>query len=610
LAQSVWKPRILAGCIVLGWLYLLTHQSEGSALILVRYSSRYALAVGLYFVITMGGVFVLLTRPQVVFAPVSRLVSRWPVWITILVLVVTTAIWALPVESPLKLFPTILLFGILLAASDLFVMSTPSPRWRIVLLMLLGGILLAQLLVLTAVPTWHSHDEGAYTLMAVRAIDTGRLGGDIYGYPERAWIGFGSWLYTLGIWLNSVGFSWWSARLYAFVLGIVSLSLLYAAGRVWIGKSGALAAVLFMAASGMFVETHRARPDAITIMGVCSSLWAFGLAWRDRKPWQFMLTGFVGALTLEAHLAAVVFPAAYGVVLGMKWVREGIRTHKVSFPWFALWMALGALGPLLIFWITHLLPDAGKPSGLVLSPEPFNLVGYLTKEAERWVEYLSSFTLEGVILLIAIGVGIWRGRQRMSPLLITLVLAAALYIFAVPRSWSQYTLYFLPLFSLIIGSLFSEVYVRRLNVIALAALLAGISGPFLYKATRSLPVVLERNITQVQKPPIVAFIESAIPTGEAVVIDMVYALSFDHPTNYRIINAMPHPPTIEMLGGPAASEYFTELSPAVIVFDPRVDDRTEHLQAFLESTSYYENLSFSGLTVYIRPDFVQHNGDS
>lgn len=602
MAQSVWKPRILAACIVLGWLYLLTHQSEGSALILGRYSSRYVLAVGVFFVITMGSVFLLLNRPQVVFATVSRLVARWPAWIIFLLLVVTTAIWALPVESPLKLFPTILMFGIPLAATDLFVMSTPSPRWRIVVLMLVGSILLAQLLVLTAVPNWHSHDEGGYATMSVQAIASGRLGGDLFGYPERSWVGFGSWLYTLGAWLDTFGFSWWTGRLYSFALSLAALGAIYGAGRVWLGRRGALAAVALMAVSGMLIEAHRVRPDAVTILGISASLWAFGLAWRDRKPWQFMLTGFVGALTLEAHLVAAVFPAAYGVVLGLEWLANTIRLRRLAFPAFAAWMALGALLPLGIFIVTHLLPDAGKPSGILLTPDPVNPFAYLVKEVTRWIEYLQTFTLEAAVLLVTIAVLVVRRTRITHTLLMIAGLAAVFYIVAAPRSWPQYTLYFLPVFALLIGSLFSDIRARRLNMAALVVLIAAFSGPFLYQAARNLPIVAARQITQVDKPAVVAYIEANVSEGDAIIIDMLYALSFDQPTDYRIINAMPHPPTIEALGGPEASQYFATLNPAVIVFDPRVDEYTEHLLAFLETANYGVNESFDGLTLYVRPD--------
>lgn len=364
---------IILASVWLGVIYTALQRSSDATQVIGPYSKNLFIALIIY-VCTAVAVTVITLRPPSWLAEVGTSITRrpaWPVGVAALAFIFCAIS---TIQPQIKLFPIIclLLFVWLLNTN-----VPPKPIHPSIWLAI-GGLvalaLLAQLLVLLDVPPVYLHDEGAYSRIGFDYFRTGMLSGDIYGFPPRHFIGFGSWLVTLAYWFKIVGFGWWTGRLYSFVLSCLALPFIYLAGvRFFRSRTSGIAAVGFMSVTISFVETHRVRPDAPMIFLLSLSLFTFSLLDQHpgQKRWPFLL-GMFAVLMLEAHLIALAFWAAFGAFLGIQWLSKIRTERRIVFPSDILFYVLGGLLPAIVFFLTHLAPDWGLPSEIVLSPQRFD----------------------------------------------------------------------------------------------------------------------------------------------------------------------------------------------------------------------------------------------
>jgi hypothetical protein len=265
-------------------------------------------------------------------------------------------------------------------------------------------------------------------------------------------------------------------------------------------------------------------------------------------------------------------------------------------PTSLVWFAAGSLIPAVIFFVTHLLPDWGLPNAIILSQRRFNVIQWITKEANRWILYVTSYPLEAMLVLWAM---VHALRRRQPVILSVTGMLALAYIVVAPTDWPQYTRYFLPLTALLVGAMLANLR-PELAAAALVLLFGALVGDA-YKVRLD---VLRGGITQRPMPPVVAFVTANFPPGSTVVLDMSYYLYFADGHRYHYVQPGIHPPTISRLGGPPEDQVWASLHPGVIVMDTVKNERTPWLDDYLASARYIylDILSSENIQIYVPPD--------
>jgi len=600
MAQAAPQRRgALALALLLAWLIVLAHQSAGEGLLLGRYSARYGLALALLSAASLVGLALLWTQAARLDALMPPLLRRAAVPLALGL----GLLWALPIEAPLKLYPSILAWAALARwGSD----SPPLPAG--LLAGLLGMLLLAYGLGLIYVPPLELHDEGAYAFMAHTHRLTGRLGGDLYDWPVKNYIGFGSWLIVLDGWQRVFGWGWWAGRSLAYAWGLLALIGMAGAARAWHGPRVALLAALLLASSGIFLDSLRIRPDMPMLALSSLALWAYAEAWQCGGWWRYALAGLLAMLALEAHLLALVFWGAYGLLLGLRWLWESWQARRLAWPWPVLAYVLGSLPPLALFAVVHLLPD-WRAGGLFIAgdPSPFSLARAIEQEVSRWRDYASTYPANALALVVALPLA-WRAGGKLRLLAALLLVSAAAYLVAAPSTQDDYTRYFLPLIVLLSAGLFREALpteaLSTRQPWPIAWLVVAFSvGAVLPRAYAGAAQALSQGLFQRPTPPAVPVLLGHVPPGETIIAPTHLLMHID-PDRYTFYNAVPNPYTLARMRPLDPEHYYDDLRPAIFLLDPTVLIEP-WLQDYLDKASFVRLPDQANIRLFLRPDLAQ-----
>ncbi|MCS6836459.1 MAG: glycosyltransferase family 39 protein [Anaerolineae bacterium] len=581
----------LSLALLVAWLIVLAHQSAGETLLLGRYSARYALAAVVVSAMSLLGLALLWTQA-------ARLDGLMPLILKralVPLILGLGLVWALPIEAPLKLYPSIMVWAALARWGS--VATPPSSS-------LLAGLLLILMIAyglgLVYMPPIELHDEGAYAFMAHTHQLTGRLGGDLYDWPVKNYIGFGSWLIVLDVWQRVFGWGWWEGRSLAYAWSLLALIGIGGAARAWLGPGLGLPAALLLASSGIFLDSLRIRPDMPMLALGSLALWAFAEAWRRGGWWRFSLTGCLAMLALEAHLLALVFWGACGLMIGLRWLWTGWRARRLAWPWAVLAYVVGSLPPLASYVVVHFVPD-WQAGGLFIAgdPNPFSLIRALEQEALRWADYAKTYPANALVAVVALLLA-WRadGEQRLLAAL--LLVSAAAYLVVAPSAQDDYTRYFLPLIVLLSAGLFSSAQPRP-QAWSIAWLVVALSvGAVLPRAYNGAAQGLERGIFQRPVPPAVPVLLERVPPGETIIAPTHLLMHID-PDRYRFYNAVPNPYTLARMRPLDPERYYDDLNPAIFLLDP-TSPVQPWLQTYLDAAGFVRLPDQADVQIYLRPD--------
>ncbi len=586
------RAQIAVALLAITWLYTTLHTSDPEVEILGRYSSRFFAALLAYLAFTVAAAFVAATP---VLLRIVGWFARSPLLTVTAAITLGGLLWAfLPMQPVAKLYPSVALLLFVWLLLDVAPLPPlPNTKFIWLLLALLGVGLGIELITLLYLPAGHSYDEGVYANVAMSFLRTGRLPGDFLGYPPRHFIGFGSWLVTLGRWFDVFGFGWWPGRLYAFMASVLAVIGVYFAGAELYKRRAGAAAAAFMGLSSTFVETHSVRPDAPMALMVAAGLWAYLYARRRPRPRNYFLHGFLVTLSLEAHLLGLAFWGTYAALYGLIWLRACRAERRLHIPTAIVWFVAGSLIPAAIFFVTHLLPDWGLPRAIILGDRQITLIGSIYKEANRWLEYATTYPLEAMLVVWAI---VYALRSRQLIVLRVAATLALAYVVIAPTDWPQYTRYFLPVAAVLVGGMLADLK-PALATAALVLLLGALIGDA-YKVR--LDVL--RGAVQRPIPPVVEFVTANFPPGSTVVLDMSYYLYFADGHRYHYVQPGIHPPTISRLGGPPEDRVWASLKPDIVVLDAAKNEPSPWRDDYLSQMVVISLFRDSGIEIYVPPD--------
>ena len=335
-----------------------------------------------------------------------------------------------------------------------------SPNARVALLV--GAVVVAAGLRLPALGSSLGHDE-AYTLEAFASQPYERIVTS-YAAPNNHILH--SVLVRAAVQLS--GARSWTARLPAYIAGVLAVPLMYALARTLFATStaGLIAAWLLAMMPAHISYSQVARGYSLSILlSILALLFARRAVdeGRDRLWVAFGLWGFLGAWTLPSGAFHVVSLGAWAALVA----GAGARRKAVITT-----LATSAAIALAYLPIRAQLERAGGRWGIDVLEDPLALPGVFIDTAAIWLRgpesVVAGLAALGGLLLIA------RRRRDVAVYLalawaVPPIAAAAMGVAGQPRSY----LYLLPTFVLAATYGIVRVPTARLRAIAVVLLLCG-----------------------------------------------------------------------------------------------------------------------------------------
>jgi len=350
-------------------------------------------------------------------------------------------------------------------------------------LMLTASVLLAAYHLFT-VPGMLNHDERYYASITA----TGAAGFGLYPYiqnyppmPVMGGIGQLAWLYVAAY--NLFGPTIWGMRLVVWLIYLLGLPAMFILFRRWYGTATAWLAVALIPTTYLYVISHSARMDAMTLTWIWWGLLLVDTA-RRKQTWGWHLAaGLFMGLGLQAHIDTSITTIACGILYLVDYVGECRRAKRFVWPRAVAAYSIGALMGLGFFVVANILPNpdaflrtAGSAARLTvvevdkgLSLPERVLRSFLALEtffqiAVQRVLYLFQY-VPTIPFVLAIAAFVTLFTRRRSPAdrtaLILFVGVVIASFFILNGASPYYTMHLFPVTIICLPSFFTHGYLRR-----------------------------------------------------------------------------------------------------------------------------------------------------
>jgi 4-amino-4-deoxy-L-arabinose transferase-like glycosyltransferase len=333
-----------------------------------------------------------------------------------------------------------------------------NPEQRLIraaMLFLMLGLLI-KILAMPLVPV--NWDSNYYLNIGSNFIERGeltpymwRLGADT---TIIAGSGTGYGVLLLTFWFKIFGLSLYAGYALMYMLGVLSLIVLYGLARAWWqSPAAALVAVVFTGLTGSFIAQFYIRMDAPAVLTYLLILWLHLYAVKSNRHSLHFAVGVALILGAEVHIQILLYIAAisfYYLLEQLRFIRQQRRIFVLtpSIAYFA-----GALCAGVIYLLIHVVPDP-QAYFIIARDCPNCQPAGLVKELQRYILYIFERSPEGLIFCIALGAAYVRrstADKHYFTLLIGYLLGQAIIS---PPVQVEYLSHLLPLIGLGVGGVF------------------------------------------------------------------------------------------------------------------------------------------------------------
>ncbi len=326
--------------------------------------------------------------------------------------------------------------------------------------------------------------------------------------------GTGYGILLLDYWFKIFGLSLFSGYIFMYMIGIVSLVVIYFLARDWWGDQIAgIGAVVFVALSQSFIELFYIRMDAPAVLTYALILWLHLSAVRSNRNRLHFAVGAALIMAAEVHILAML----YIVTLSFYYAIEHLQAMRQR-RWLwtltpSVYYFSGLLLAGIVYLMIHVIPD--PESYFIISRKcPFCEPAGPIKELRRYLIISNERGIEALIFVIALAAAFLR-RTKADSHYITLVIGFFVSLAVVsPPIQIQYMSHMLPLVGLGIGGLFAKGFVPE-GVLTFQRLRIGIViASYLFVNQYFVLMVVLSN--QPEAPAGVEYVHEYIPTDTVV----------------------------------------------------------------------------------------------
>ncbi|MDE3075401.1 MAG: glycosyltransferase family 39 protein [Chloroflexota bacterium] len=153
---------------------------------------------------------------------------------------------------------------------------------------------------------------------------------------------------SLSLWTRLAGGSEFAGRFYSVLFSMLSVALMYVAGRRLIGGQGGVVSAFLLAINpfDIFFAQEVRMYTMVVLFSLASSIFAFDLLTERRKPWvAYAVTTLVAVMTHAFALFVLFAQDVAALAVGpraWRWLRSWAISQLAVIAAFALWLALVA----------------------------------------------------------------------------------------------------------------------------------------------------------------------------------------------------------------------------------------------------------------------------
>jgi hypothetical protein len=489
-------------------------------------------------------------------------------------------------------------------------------RWTIGLAILAILLFAIRIYSLAAYPPIHKIDEGWTLGWAMDYMQTGRISDRLMLNTSAASHSLPFFYGLLGLWLKFTGVGLWEARLFSFILVLVTIGLTMLAARNWYGTETALLTGVILSASAILALGERIRHDIGLAVAVAASVWLFTEAIKRGSKRLHLLAGMAIGFGYFAHYHATFFGAVLAVGFYVpryvQRLREGKCLPETEF-WFYLLGGVAAGG---IAFVLQTLPDL---QGFLSNR--LNISTNLSTMGQMIVHNVFQITLDSQLeaLLIILGLAGALSRRKLQDWsLILCIVIGHLALGLDSFRTEYYTVPLTPFYGIAVASLLVKGFQRSETSVSEGAAPKWLQAvpafsfviPLLAFTLQSpLNDVVQRRPIQPNPPAPAQWVLDHVSPDKLVIGDHFYFLWLTD-YHYGSIGIPELLVPSERSQHATAGEVWDNLQPDVFIVDPTMSSYVTDGQRLLNE-HYFESRGFQVaaqfpadhqmITIYERP---------
>jgi hypothetical protein len=455
--------------------------------------------------------------------------------------------------------------------------TAPFRLWLIVGLLALAGGVALSLAFVDRLPRLDTLDELHNWVVQWTYARTGLLGDWFYRQmiplPQPI---YDSFHIPAALVLRVIGDSFWHARIARFLLTLIALPFIYKSGAMLYGRRTGLFACAI--ALLIMLPVNYVRPDFGVGIMLAVGLYVYLLAEKHNRPILHFLTGLLIGLGGEGHPLAYRFGLAFGLIYGIRWLREMFRAKRIYIDGRVFALGLGGATAMIIYVSIHLLPGLEQglhfaksysPAGKSAQGQLLDALEIIARQVEVWREYHPA---EQWIFVAGVVLAIFRFHRGDRLILFILLVSEVLMLATYGYYRAFYQIHFLPLFALLMGKALADGIDFRPDPrpaegnagrLALAATIFAICGVVMLNRGVNAADPMRDEFEDIGRQFAATF-----PPDARVMANEAYFLTYPHPDFYGISTVATPAWFIVELQGYALMK---ATAPDIIVLSPELD---------------------------------------
>lgn len=394
-------------------------------------------------------------------------------------------------------------------------LTTEQRLVRAAMLFLMLGLLLKALSIPLADVHW---DSNYYLSIGSNFIERGELTPYMWRLdPDTniiAGSGTGYGVLILTYWLKIFGLSLYSGYSLMYIVGVLSLIVLYFFARDWWqSRQAGIVAIVFTALTASFMSHFYIRMDALGVLAYLLVLWLHLVAVRGQRTWLHFVVGVVAIVAVEVHIQMLLYIVAISFYYLLEYIQLLWRERRIVLVTPSTLYFSGAFIAGVIYLIIHVLPDP-EAYFIIARDCPACQSPGLVKELQRYLLFIFLRNSEMLIFFMALGAAYIRRSKADKHFFILLAGFLIGQAIISPPAQIEYFTHLLPLVGLGVGGIFVKSNVQN-NSITDTQLTMGIfvvSFLFIIQLTS----VIISTTNRVDTPDSVVYVRENIPPDTVV----------------------------------------------------------------------------------------------
>jgi hypothetical protein len=418
-----------------------------------------------------------------------------------------------------------------------------SKRVWIALALVAAVVITIRVYALSITPPIHRTDEGWAFSWSVNYALTGQLDDplmrvDLDSYEMRdPLMQLGRFAMLPGLWQRVVGVGYWEARLFNFLLLLLTTAFIVGVAHNWYGRGTALLTVAAMLGSSTLMQLANTRMGAGYTLTTVAALYVSTEADKRNRVWLHFLAGIIAGLGVFAHLHSIAFSAVLTLALFLPRYVAGLRERHWLPPKSALLFVLGGAVVGIAVFIVFILPNTSGFFYTLSSRGQYFQQGFIYSLLKNLFHVYTYSYVELILLIVGVVALVVRRQQHDWNLLLLVIGLHLILSIIAPVAHDQYIRPLAPIYALITGTLLSQgiskLPVKSLKWVQTVTCVFITTILVVFSLRSAMAYILDSGTLRLQPTLATEWIQRHISPDERILAPTEYYLWLPEYTNMR-----------------------------------------------------------------------------